>query len=246
MIIHMSGDEKRAPNVDNLLSTLANAEVVDAVIGREVMAAGTQPLRKGDLHHPRYPFALGPGEVGCFLSHRKCWQKIVDDQLDYALIVEDDLHLDATGWGEAQNLVAEYAGTDSFFRLPAKRREVPTITLAEQGEARLFLPKVIGLQTVAQVVGRNAAIRLLAASEALDRPVDTFLQMHWVHGQPIQTILPNGVSELTQELGGSTIQKKKSGNKLKREFKRALYRAQVSSRPQKIIQQAPVLASSGR
>ena len=125
------------------------------------------------------------------------------------------------------------ADAESFIRLPAKRREAPREQIAQQGESRLFLPKVIGLQTVAQVVGREAAKRLLAVTEVLDRPVDTFLQMHWIHGQRIQTILPNGVSELTQELGGSTIQKRKSGSKLAREFKRSLYRAQVSARPQK-------------
>lgn len=28
--------------------------------------------------------------VGCFLSHRKCWQHVVDHKLPYALILEDD------------------------------------------------------------------------------------------------------------------------------------------------------------
>lgn len=31
-----------------------------------------------------------PSMVGCFLSHKKAWQKIVDDNLDYALVLEDD------------------------------------------------------------------------------------------------------------------------------------------------------------
>jgi GR25 family glycosyltransferase involved in LPS biosynthesis len=31
-----------------------------------------------------------PSMVGCFLSHKKVWQKIVDDNLDYALVLEDD------------------------------------------------------------------------------------------------------------------------------------------------------------
>ncbi len=233
LIIHMPGSTNRAANVEHLLYTLPQAEVVEAVNGRDVVAQNGQPLRDGDLHQPHYPFPLSPGEVGCFLSHRRCWQHIVDAGWDHGLIVEDDLALDAPGWGDTLALLAEHADAESFIRLPAKRREVPRDVIAEQGQSKLFLPKVIGLQTVAQVVGREAAKRLLAVTEVLDRPVDTFLQMHWVHGQRIQTILPNGVSELTQELGGSTIQKRKSGNKISREFKRALYRAQVSARPQK-------------
>jgi hypothetical protein len=57
--------------------------------------------------------------------------------------------------------------------------------------------------------------------------------MHWVHGQPIHTILPNGVAELTADLGGSTIQKKtRTSGKLAREFKRFKYRRAVNARPQ--------------
>jgi GR25 family glycosyltransferase involved in LPS biosynthesis len=234
LIIHMPGDTKRAPNVQKLLGILPTPQVMDAVIGREVM--DRVQMRGGDLHRPVYPFPLSAGEVGCFLSHRRCWQHILDEDLDYALIVEDDLAIDAEHWAQAMTLVTDNADADSFFRLPAKRREASARTIATHGEAKLFLPKVVGLQTVAQVVGKHAARRLLDASEVLDRPVDTFLQMHWIHGQQIHTILPNGVSEITSELGGSTIQKKsRPNNKLGREFKRAVYRAQVSTHPQKTL-----------
>lgn len=232
LIIHMPGSSNRAANVEHLLFSLPDAEVIEAVNGRKVAADHAEILRPGDLHQPPYPFALGPGEIGCFLSHRRCWQRIIDTGWDYALIVEDDLALDAIGWGQACALIDRFATPDCFIRLPAKRREAPATQLGQEGDSKLFLPKVIGLQTVAQVVGRTAAQRLLAATEMLDRPVDTFLQMHWIHQQPIHTILPNGVSEQTEALGGSTIQKQKSGSKLTREFKRTLYRAQISSRPQ--------------
>lgn len=233
LIIHMTGTSKRAANVQRLLYALPNAEIADAVNGRDAMAQGMHPTTQGSHLSPSYPFPLAAGEVGCFLSHRACWQRIVDQGWDMALVVEDDLSIEPHDWLTAQKLISEHAGADDFIRLPAKRREVPAHVLAEAGQAKLFVPKVIGLQTVAQVVGRNAAKRLLAASEIIDRPVDTFLQMHWAHGQQIKTILPNGFGELTEELGGSTIQKKKRGNKLAREFKRALYRAQVSAKPQK-------------
>ena len=233
-IIHMPGDAKRAPNAQKLLEQLPSAEIVDAIIGRDVLAQGDITPHAGDLHVPQYPFPLGPGEVGCFLSHRACWQQIVTRDLDYALIAEDDLALDPALWSEAMDLVRTHATPDRFLRLPAKRREAPVTTLDARSQAQLFLPRVIGLQTVCQVVGRNAAQRLLSASESLDRPVDTFLQMHWITGQPVHTILPNGVSEITDQLGGSTIQKKtRTNSKLVREFKRATYRAQVSRRPQR-------------
>lgn len=33
------------------------------------------------------------GELACFLSHKKCWQKIVDNNLTLGAIFEDDIHL---------------------------------------------------------------------------------------------------------------------------------------------------------
>lgn len=232
LIIHMRGDARREPNVRRLLTRLPGAEIVPAVNGRAI--AGQTATRPGDLHAPRYPFPLSPGELGCFLSHRACWDRIAGSDDAYALIVEDDFACDPALWPEVLDLIAAHATPDSFIRLPAKRRERPAQPVDSRAHARLFLPRVIGLQTVAQVVGRAAAARLLAASPTPDRPVDSFLQMHWATGQRIHTIHPCGVSELTAELGGSTIQKKTRGqNRLAREIKRAWYRARIAARPQR-------------
>ncbi len=232
-IIHMNGDHNRQQNVQQLLSQLPDPTIIDAINGHDHMSGTNPALRAGDLHEPRYPFPLGPGEIGCFLSHRKCWARIVSENLEYALIAEDDLSLDPHLWPEALDLIQTHATADWFLRIPAKSREKPGVTVARRKNAVLFLPRSIGLQTVCQVVGQNAARRLLNASETLDRPVDTFLQMHWITGQPVHVIHPNGVGELTAELGGSTIQKKpRSGSVVKREAQRALYRARIARRPQ--------------
>lgn len=34
------------------------------------------------------------GEIGCALSHRSVWQRMVDEQIPYALILEDDIRID--------------------------------------------------------------------------------------------------------------------------------------------------------
>jgi len=231
-IIHMRGDQRRQANAKQLLATLPNARIVDAVVGNDV--TDRTEITPGTQHAPQYPFPLSPGEAGCFLSHRQCWLRIIEQAHDFALIAEDDLCIDPTLWPEVLDLIHSHASADTYIRIPAKNRERSASDVARRDRAKLFLPRIIGLQTVLQVVGRNAAKRLLAASEVLDRPVDTFVQMHWVTGQPVHTIYPNGIQELTTELGGSTIQKKsRAGNVLTREIKRAWYRAQVDLRPQK-------------
>jgi glycosyl transferase family 25 len=228
LIIHMSSATARAQNVQTLCTTLPDPHVIEARTGAGHTAA------RGDVHHPTYPFEMSSGEIGCTLSHRACWQHILDTGAQYALIVEDDLSLDPAVWPHVLTLIHAHASPDHFIRIPAKARETSAQNVANDGPATLFLPKVIGLQTVCQVVGRNAAQRLLDATVQIDRPIDTFLQMHWVHGQTIHTILPNGVSELTAELGGSTIQKKtRTKGKLAREINRFVYRRAVNKRPQR-------------
>ncbi|MFT6675011.1 MAG: GR25 family glycosyltransferase involved in LPS biosynthesis [Sulfitobacter sp.] len=230
LIIHLSRAVARAENVSRLLHELPAAEVVEAVDAQNPAQAGSVTQPSGPIHHPPYPFGITAGEYACFQSHRKCWKMIADADAPYALIVEDDIRIDPASFATALELVYRHADEDSFIRLPAKARERARNTIARQGGAALFVPKTIGLQTVCQVVGRSAARRLLAMSNTIDRPVDTTLQMHWVTGQRVMAILPNGISELN---GESTIQKKtRTGDVLMREIGRANYRAKIRRRPQ--------------
>lgn len=45
-----------------------------------------------DPYHKR-PMTLG--EVGCFLSHYNIWKRIVDEELNQVLVLEDDIRFDA-------------------------------------------------------------------------------------------------------------------------------------------------------
>ena len=234
LIIHMPSSTARRPNADRLLLDLPDAQLVDAVDGRDPAQIADVETFNGDLHGPSYPFALKPAEIGVFQSHRKCWQMIVDQEWDYAMIVEDDLAVSPPDMARALALIDDHMTPDMYLRLPPKMREVPARVIAQDGDMRLILPKRIGLQCCCQVVGRTAAERLLAGSTKIDRPIDTWLQMHWVTGQPVHALLPNGNAEIAGQIGGSTIQQKtRTSGKLMRELNRAWYRTRVRMRPQK-------------
>ncbi|MFD2856636.1 hypothetical protein ACFSZS_20330 [Seohaeicola zhoushanensis] len=89
-------------------------------------------------------------------------------------------------------------------------------------------PFLTPLRTSAQLVSRRAAERLLSLTEPFDRPVDTFLQMHWHTGLRLGVISPSGVTDRAEVVGGSTIGAKKSlVERFAREWHRARYRAAV-------------------
>ncbi|MCC6308004.1 MAG: glycosyltransferase family 25 protein [Chitinophagaceae bacterium] len=50
----------------------------------------------------KYPTWLTPGMIGCSLSHIKCYEKIIERGLDFALILEDDacFHIDISALSE--------------------------------------------------------------------------------------------------------------------------------------------------
>ncbi len=87
-IVSCAQDQERRANVTRQFSnrTEFDAEIVPGVDGRlpsfQNDYAGLYSERIGNLR-----------TAGCFLSHRVCWQKVVDLNLPYALIVEDDFML---------------------------------------------------------------------------------------------------------------------------------------------------------
>jgi GR25 family glycosyltransferase involved in LPS biosynthesis len=226
LVIHLARAEPRNPIVEQLRELVpGKMDVVDAIDARKLSQSEIALLTSGPNHFPPYPFRLRASEVACFLSHRKAWRMIAESEELGAMVLEDDVVLDMPAFAKALSLVKQHAGEDSFVRFPYKNREKPRMRLAQEGETCIFEPNICGLGMQAQYVGRNAAIRLLAATERFDRPVDTTLQQTWITGQVNHTIWPSGVSEVSGDIGGSTIGQRKSlTDKLYREIARPAYR----------------------
>lgn len=208
---------------------------ISAVDGTAMSADTVASLYSRQIYKPRYPHALRRGEIGCFLSHRKAWQAIVDQRLDAALILEDDVTFEVTRLREAVKFVRENMIDGDYIQLQV--RDIaslhPIVTRTETYS--LVQPRPAPLRTTAQIVTRAAAERLLTLTEHIDRPVDAFLQMTWITGVPVKVVLPRVVSEISQQIGGSTL----GGNgrpwheKLSREILRPIYRTRIRLRARK-------------
>lgn len=80
--------------------------IVHGVNGEEL---DSEDLKKQGWYRPPTKFAkLTRGELGCFLSHRAVWQRIVQLNLPYALIIEDDCTLNPTHAKEIQEGLDEF------------------------------------------------------------------------------------------------------------------------------------------
>ena len=228
-VIHLDRAKSRRPQVHRLLDSLPlPAEPLPAVDGLDLDDCEAAEVARCGLHRPHYPFALSRTEVACFMSHRRAWREIVEQLLDAALVAEDDADV---GPEFADVLAAALSGlrADEFIRLPHRERHEPGPVVRGRGGTRLVEPRLPALGMVMQLVGRDAARRLLDASTVFDRPVDSFVQMQWLHGARVLTARPIVVREICTELGGSLIHPRRRGFvcRVVREVRRPLMRLAV-------------------
>ncbi len=229
-VIHLERAQGRRLQAQRLRAALPlAAAVLPAVDGLKLTAADIGRVVQPRLHRPHYPFALTRTEVACFLSHRRAWQAIVDQGLDAGLVVEDDAEPSASDFAAVLEAASVGLRQDEFIRFPHRERHEPGPVVRTRDGVRLLEPRLPALGMVAQLVGREAARLLLDASWSFDRPVDSFVQMQWLHGARVLTARPIVVREICGELGGSVIHAPRAGfvHKMIHEINRPLLRRAV-------------------
>lgn len=87
-IVNLKKSAERRRKMEDQLHTLGlSAEFIEAVDGRLM----SDDERKRVTAEVNYAFL--PGEIGCALSHQKIYRKIIDENIENALILEDDVVL---------------------------------------------------------------------------------------------------------------------------------------------------------
>jgi len=231
-IIHLERAEKRRPQVEPLLAQLpAPAEVVPAVDGLTLAAAEIEAVYRRRLHAPTYPFRLHDTEIACFLSHRRAWRAILESGADAGLVVEDDVAL-LPRFQEVLAAAVDAAGPRDYVRFPRWERGEDGKAVHRSGDVALIEPFLPSLGMQAELIGREAAELLLAATETFDRPVDSLVQMQWLHGARVLSARPIVIREIDRELGGTVLQKKEKGllERVAHEVRRPFLRAAVARR----------------
>ena len=230
-IIHLKRAKNRKPYVDNIISKLnMTSEIIDAVDGKLLTDNNiSNYYSETPLHCPSYPFKVNKGEIGCFLSFRKAWQKIVDQKLSAGLVFEDDVSLDIEIFNES--LTSALKWIDEYGYIQFQVRDIPKNSKSIKSDHRVHLlqPMPTLLRCSAQLVSYSTAKKLLEITKRFDRPVDGLLQLNWDTKINITTISPSGVIDNTHASGGSNLSLKIPLNlKLKQELSRIKYRYYIN------------------
>lgn len=125
-----------------------------------------------------YPYDLKKGEIGCYLGHRRCWERIASEKDDWGLVLEDDVvflpqakrYLENLSWipEEAQLVSLSYAQNDEALYTDLK------IGLSDGNTVfRCRCSPPIG--TIGYLMHPEAAKLALELSTEIDQPIDNYL-----------------------------------------------------------------------
>jgi len=145
---------------------------VPAIDAKELSGAEIERLRS--LSSGRN--SLSAGELGCFLSHRKIWKKVVEDNAPWAFIAEDDIHFsrDAGNFLRSDDWIP--AGIDMIKAETAlKRVELGAEVLSKPFGHELRRLISYHLCSGGYFLTPGAAAHLLAYSDKHCEPVDEVL-----------------------------------------------------------------------
>ena len=158
---------------------------------------------------------LLPGEIGCFLSHRRGWERFLATEATHALFMEDDAVL-SSHFGDVLRRMPKWSRGTHIVQLEV--REHGRRLVGHGGRwigtghrlRRLHDP---AMGTAAYVLSRDAAEMALARSQTFRTPVDAFLFVDSrgpFGGTPRHIVLPGVVIQADRQPGSEVSDDVKS------------------------------------
>lgn len=169
-----------------------------------------------------YHKILHNNELGCFLSHIKCWEALLKTDHKFAFILEDDFTIE----NDLQNVAATidmFEGEWDCIKLcehPLKRKAIKQQALSDM---TLITYNKIPAGTCAYVISRSGAQKMLNYSQKIVRPIDIQFQYWWENDMKVFGLKPypiairSEISSTIDDQGKSSRSKSRTniGAKLK-------------------------------
>ena len=191
-------------------------ERVPGIEGKRLDAARLASLNPHPAPHGEWFRPLTPGEIGCVLSHLRCWQRIEERGLDCALVLEDDFQThDICTLQNLQALADSATGAHPWdvLKLTRLRQGAKRVGSVGQvsGDAGQGTPLALCFggkgpeDGTAYLVSRRGAAKLTPKREHLLRPVDFELKHHWERGLTVYSASPDLFWQVGADIAASVI-----------------------------------------
>lgn len=233
-VISLPRDEERRAHMQAQLSTLAlSAEFIPAVDGRTL---GGAELAAYDRQRALqvYGVEMMPTEIGCFLSHYRLYERMLREDLDVALIMEDDLEIKPEFPAILADLLADPAPPWLVVRFESQRGRVreprtrkdrgTTVRQLSAGELVKLNIHVLGLG--AYLIRSEGAQRMVAYGRQIFMPIDQAMDRFWESGIEPYVVRPMQVRQRPDLVSriGTRAYERRAGVPLWVKFRRRLQR----------------------
>ncbi|CAN1725077.1 glycosyl transferase, family 25 [Hyphomicrobium sp. 1Nfss2.1] len=184
--INRDCDEDRRGSVcAHLSGANMTAERIPGVEGLNVPGQFREFFFEGPALHSK----LKPGEVGCYASHLVAMQRMLDQDLEYALILEDDAILPTDAAEIVRGVIASMPkGWDLVHLCKDSNRAVKIIS-ALDGDRKLVRYSRVPETTTGYLVSRSGARKFLKPMKRY-WPIDTDFRQPWRFGLDIYGVTP--------------------------------------------------------
>ena len=190
-VVNLQRQAERRQHMAALLERLGlQAEFVAAVDGRALALderAAYDPARARRI----YGVEMRDGEIACCHSHCRIYRRMVHEGIETALVLEDDVTIDAGFPRVLGDLLASPFKDWSVIRLDCKRGRVidppsPKFrgrqVAALSGGAGLFRLQTHVLGVGAYLIRRDGAVRMLEHGRRIFMPIDQMMDRFWENG----------------------------------------------------------------
>lgn len=155
---------------------------ISGVDGRAIPEATLQTLQQPSRDRRYFLKDLTPGEIGCFLSHRKCWEALVSSHEDWAFVCEDDLiflgdprpFVTKTDWIPSEVGLIQL-GKESTHQETVRREKGILLANNDTGSRLMVLHGGIGGGSRGYLIRRDIAQLALSLSNPIPAPLDDLL-----------------------------------------------------------------------
>ena len=187
---------------------LSNVEFIEAVDGKKMNDAEFNALHNKKWADKWVKRPMAKTEIGCTLSHLKCYQRIIDDNLPGAIILEDDTILAK----DAKALINQLAKSDCpnngvvLFHYVKHISRKPLFSLNEQHHVHKAWREMCAH---AYYISHTAAKSLLAFQTPIKTPMDFW--QHYIDQEVLSlyAIIPPIADTIANNKKTSSINKER-------------------------------------
>jgi glycosyl transferase family 25 len=193
-VINLASSKDRLESITaELAAAHLNFTRISAIDGSSLSPSELNTHYQSNLNKRTYRRPLSLGEIGCYLSHRNCWQQVVDNKLAMALILEDDAALSDQLPAVLSTIEQLPIKWDIIKLCDPQKLTKHSSTVLLDNKTRLCQYKKIPSRATGYVVSQNGALKLLKARNVFGRPVDDDIQFYWEFNGEVFGIEPSPI-----------------------------------------------------